>query len=458
MSKPKEKRILFIHPDLGIGGAERLVVDAAVGLQDRGHSVTIYTSHCDPRHCFDEARNGTLTIRVSGNSIVPRNILGRFSILCAILRQLHLTLSLLASGELANYDYLFIDQLSACIPIFHFFAPHIRVLFYCHFPDFLLAPRSSLVKSLYRIPFDWFEGLTTGLADTIVVNSNFTKSVFATAFPKINREPRVVYPCVDVAEKKSEKKSMIQDEEPKFLAEDGRKILLSINRFERKKNIELAIKAFARLTDSERRHSRLIIAGGYDPRIGENISYHNELVAMCDSFQLKHITCKNFITSLSIPEDTDVLFLLSIPASWKTYLLKASSLLLYTPEREHFGIVPLEALLAELPVLAHNSGGPLETIQEGATGWHRPDVPEEWTAVMRKALFEMQPSEIKAMGAKGREGVITEFSKEKMAERIENEFDIAPSHKGVSLGGILLFVGAIAALGVGLGLMAMKQL
>lgn len=52
------KRILFIHPDLGIGGAERLVVDAAVGLQDRGHSVTIYTSHCDPRHCFDEARNG----------------------------------------------------------------------------------------------------------------------------------------------------------------------------------------------------------------------------------------------------------------------------------------------------------------------------------------------------------------------------------------------------------------
>lgn len=57
------KRILFIHPDLGIGGAERLVVDAAVGLQDRGHSVTIYTSHCDPRHCFDEARNGTYRFR-----------------------------------------------------------------------------------------------------------------------------------------------------------------------------------------------------------------------------------------------------------------------------------------------------------------------------------------------------------------------------------------------------------
>jgi hypothetical protein len=29
-----------------------------VGLQNRGHKVTIFTSHCDPAHCFDEARDG----------------------------------------------------------------------------------------------------------------------------------------------------------------------------------------------------------------------------------------------------------------------------------------------------------------------------------------------------------------------------------------------------------------
>src|SRR3954447_7470780 len=52
------RRIVFFHPDLGIGGAERLIVDAAVGLQQRGHKVTIFTSHCDHRHCFEEARNG----------------------------------------------------------------------------------------------------------------------------------------------------------------------------------------------------------------------------------------------------------------------------------------------------------------------------------------------------------------------------------------------------------------
>lgn len=52
--------IVFFHPDLGIGGAERLVIDAAVGLQNRGHKVTIFTSYCDPKHCFDEARDGKL--------------------------------------------------------------------------------------------------------------------------------------------------------------------------------------------------------------------------------------------------------------------------------------------------------------------------------------------------------------------------------------------------------------
>jgi alpha-1,3/alpha-1,6-mannosyltransferase len=56
--KKRTKTIVFLHPDLGIGGAERLVVDAAVGLQKRGHRVVIFTSHCDPAHCFDEARDG----------------------------------------------------------------------------------------------------------------------------------------------------------------------------------------------------------------------------------------------------------------------------------------------------------------------------------------------------------------------------------------------------------------
>lgn len=253
-----KKRILFIHPDLGIGGAERLVVDAAVGLQDRGHEVTIYTSHCDPHHCFDEARNGTLKVRVAGDKLFPQNLFGRFSILCAILRQLHLTATLIRSGELENHDCIFIDQLSASIPLIRLVAPHIVVLFYCHFPDYLLASRASFIKATYRILFDWIEAWTTGQAHTIVVNSNFTKSVFAQAFPRIKTTPRVVYPCVDVKVSESGGGSKLDRE---VFPTCGKRILLSINRFEKKKNVGLAIEAFSRLHPEERAQLRLVIAG-----------------------------------------------------------------------------------------------------------------------------------------------------------------------------------------------------
>ena len=73
----RKLRIGFVHPDLGIGeldwpgyhvvvqpqltelgGAERLVVDAAVALKERGHEVVIFTSRHDPKRCFEETRDG----------------------------------------------------------------------------------------------------------------------------------------------------------------------------------------------------------------------------------------------------------------------------------------------------------------------------------------------------------------------------------------------------------------
>ena len=52
-------RVLFLHPDLGIGGAERLVCDAALALKSKGHKVSFFTTYHDPNHCFPETRDGT---------------------------------------------------------------------------------------------------------------------------------------------------------------------------------------------------------------------------------------------------------------------------------------------------------------------------------------------------------------------------------------------------------------
>lgn len=163
--------------------------------------------------------------------------------------------------------------------------------------------------------------------------------------------------------------------------------------------------------------------GGYDPRVPENVSYHTDLQRLAESLGLKHATAKTVMTALGLPPDIQVLFLLSITNTFKTALLTSASLLIYTPRNEHFGIVPLEAMLAGVPVLAANEGGPTETVVEGKTGWLR-DVsrPEEWTEVMRRVLDGgLSERGLKRMGENGKERVRSTFSKKQMAVRFEEE-------------------------------------
>ena len=140
-----------------------------------------------------------------------------------------------------------------------------------------------------------------------------------------------------------------------------------------------------------------------------------------------------------------MLFLLSVPSQLKSMLLNAAKLLVYTPSNEHFGIVPLEAMFAEVPVLAANSGGPLETVLDGKTGWLRDPVKvEDWTEVMRQVLHKMSVSQLKEIGIAGRERVEAEFSESKMAQKLDKEIEdmvSKPRIKTLEIQDILLIVG-----------------
>ena len=75
----EEMKVLLLHLDLGIGpplplpipyhllpslhspfpgGAERLMVNLSLAMQDLGHDVKIFTSHHDPQRCFQETTRG----------------------------------------------------------------------------------------------------------------------------------------------------------------------------------------------------------------------------------------------------------------------------------------------------------------------------------------------------------------------------------------------------------------
>lgn len=163
-------KIAFLHPDLGIGGAERLIVDAALALKAKNHEISIFTSHHDKNHCFSETKDGSLKTIVVGDSL-PRSIFGRFYAVFAYLRMMYAAYFLIYRSNFQP-DIVICDQVSACIPILKF--KEIKVIFYCHFPDQLLTERKDWLKRIYRLPIDWLEEKTTGMADKILVNSNFT--------------------------------------------------------------------------------------------------------------------------------------------------------------------------------------------------------------------------------------------------------------------------------------------
>lgn len=194
--------------------------------------------------------------------------------------------------------------------------------------------------------------------------------------------------------------------------------------------------------------------GGYDKRVQENVSYHTELTSLATSLNLTYTTATSEEEALATPADIEVLFILSVPSPLKTRLLQSSSLLLYTPSHEHFGIVPLEAMLARTPVLAANNGGPTETVVENETGWLRsPADVASWTQVMQTVLSTMKDAQLAAMGEKGRKRVVDNFSKSKMAQRLVFAMEQAHAVKEEKRPGVALFAGVLVwnVLGLALG-------
>lgn len=393
-------RVLFLHPDLGIGGAERLVIDAALALKNCGHTVSFLTNHHDKSHCFEETRNGTLEVKVVGDWI-PRNIFGKFYAFCAYFRMVYAAFYVvLFQSKEEKIDLIFCDLISLGIPLLKYAKHNPKILFYCHFPDQLLTKQGGRLKSIYRMPLNYLEEKTTGAADGVLVNSKFTSRIFSETFKSLKITPGVLYPSLVT---KSFDKYKTNDNSIDGIA-DNAVILLSINRYERKKNLPLALKAFKllerNLTKQEWEKAHLVLAGGYDWRNLENIEHYDELTAICENLGLK-----DKVTMLRSPSD-----------EIKIKLLNRCCLLLYTPTNEHFGIVPLEAMYLQVPVIAVNSGGPKETVVHEQTGFLCESTPEDFANAATLIIKDMKLAE--KMGEMGRTRVQQRFSFEAFTEKL----------------------------------------
>lgn len=135
-----------------------------------------------------------------------------------------------------------------------------------------------------------------------------------------------------------------------------------------------------------------MVAGGYDDRVTENVQHYTELKELAG-----HLHLEDCVTFLRSPSD-----------SQKVALLRASTAVLYTPSKEHFGIVPVEAMYCCCPVIAVNSGGPLESVVDGETGFLCEPTAEAFSEAMERLITE--PQFCRDMGQAGRRRVQDKFS------------------------------------------------
>ena len=305
-------RITVLHLDLGIGGAERLVVNTCCALQDLGHEVSIVTSHHDLSHCFEETKPGGRLhdcICVYGDWL-PRQVFGKGTALFSMLRMVYIAfvVAFMHLLGVSRQELIFLDGVSAPIPILK--AVGITVLFYCHYPDKLLVKDfGGPLKRSYRWLMDAIEENTTGCADFLAVNSTFTAEEFRRAFRLIllfNLTPEIINPTVEneilvpdyLERKKQRSRNLIE------YTEDADFVFVSINRFERAKKLELAIGALRKLKDRIKGNYptrkivvKLVMAGGYDPKLAENQQYLEDLRRIAKNLEVEEDVV--FRTSIS---------------------------------------------------------------------------------------------------------------------------------------------------------------
>lgn len=167
--------------------------------------------------------------------------------------------------------------------------------------------------------------------DYLLTNSRETKSRIKKFY---NREAEVVYPPVDI---EAAKKFLQPKPVPVVAQELGlnvpKEFYLALGRLSAYKNFDLIVKAF------NRTRLPLVIAG----------TGHEEE-------HLREMAEKNIVFTGKATEPQ------------KEWLLANCLGVIFPVEEEDFGIVPVEAMSYGKPVLAHKSGGVLETVEEGKSG------------------------------------------------------------------------------------------
>lgn len=130
---------------------------------------------------------------------------------------------------------------------------------------------------------------------------------------------------------------------------------------------------------------------------------------------LKHMSLKPNVKTLLIEKEwiSDDIELRNI--------YRRSKVIVCLAYHEPFGLVPLEAMACEVPVIAVNEGGYKESVKNNTTGFLIPRNPK--ILAKKLELLLIRENIRSGMGSKGREDVLLNWTWQKSAERILLAFE-----------------------------------
>lgn len=390
----RRPRIAFLHPDLGLGGAERLVVDAALELRARGHETTILTASHRRAQTFAETLDGRVDVRERG-SFLPARVAGRAQALCTGARVAWLAATLASTRE--AYDVVVADVVPYALPLLRALRSagalpgRPGLVYYCHYPDQLLAPPRTGAYRAYRRPLDALEIPAMRAADLVLVNSRFTAAALARLG---GPDAEVLHPGVDVA---------AHTRVPDLRGDEG--IVLALGRFDERKNLPLLIDALAALRDRSPTafaRATLVLAGALDRQQADEARLARALEE-----KVRQLGLVDKVVLRAAPRDDE-----------RIDLLARSLCFAHAATGEHFGIAPVEAMAAGRPVVAVASGGLLETVRDGETGVLCAPAADAFAGALASLLDD--PARAVAMGRAARAHAAARFSRHAFGDALES--------------------------------------
>lgn len=364
-------------------GAEKMVTDLCMGLKKRGLDITVITQNirANVKNMF--SREGIHFFDIGGSPIGMKYWFSIPEVVKKLQINVPTDLDVINAHNFPSYlaGYKYVQSKNT------------PFVCYIHEPPRFFYDRNYFRETSWS--FKFFFGFIRHLyihsdkkavksADSVLANSGFTKAKIEAIYAK---NAQIVYPGIDV-----EKFSFHND--GRFYKEqffpNAETVILAVSRLSPVKNISMLIQSF-KYVYKKIPSCRLVIIG----RGREKES----LIKLSKALHLDHAIM--FIENVSDKE---------MPVYYSM-----ADIVAYPPLMEPWGLVPIEAMSCETPVVASNEGGPLESVIHKKTGLLTN--PRDPIAFSNALLMLLKDEELRhKMGKEGRALSEAKFSLEVMID------------------------------------------